>query len=572
MPDGPTSRSTPTSAPAPVCAPRISLPEALLASATYTHPTTDLRLRETLISWIALAGPYAYKLKKPVRFEFLDYSTPALRRAACMTELRVNRRWAPDLYLGLSRLVTHDGVPRFEDVSEAATPDAGASAVSADAGAAAEARRPDCEYAVRMRRFPAAAELDARVTTGEVTPAALRTFGAEVAGWQAAAPRDPPAPELGAPGVLLQAARDTLESLRAPGTPFAQARIDALDRWMSASYARLAPLLQARRDDGRVRECHGDLHARNVVCEAGRLIAFDGIDFDPRLRWIDVASDAAFLVMDLHRLARPDLAYAFLDGWLAANGDQAAAPGLRWWLAYRALVRAKVDALRAAQVAGSVEARDDWRECERLVALAEDFAWRPAGALFVTVGPSGSGKSWLAARLADAMPALRLRSDVERKRLAGLSAHARTGSGPDAGLYAETATAPTYARLLEGALALAAAGFDTLVDATYLDAERRAAVATAAAAAGIAHAWLECEASPTTLRERVRTRRDDPSEATLEVLERQLARRAPLTLAERTRAVRVDTGGDVDVAAVAAALRAAAGRPDGPPRASAPAS
>lgn len=554
MPDRPTSRRPASNAPETQarCALALpgtpsTLPHVLLEAATYPHPATDLQLRETLISWVALAGPYAYKLKKPVRFEFIDYSTPEHRRAACATEVQLNRRWAPELYLGLSRLAIRDGEPRFEDVDEGdAIP---ASTDGADPAAG--------EYAVRMRRFPAGAELDALVNAGRVGPDALRAFGRDVARWHATAPHDPPAPELGAPAVLLQAARDTLGALHAAGTPFAHARIDTLERWMTADYARLAPLLQARRDAGCVRECHGDLHARNVVCEEDRLIAFDGIEFDARLRWIDVAGDVAFLVMDLHRLARPDLAYAFLDGWLEASGDLDAPAGLRWWLAYRALVRAKVDALRAAQVPDSAEAREDWRECERLVALAEDFAWRPPGALFLTVGPSGSGKSWLAARLADALPAVRLRSDVERKRLAGLEADARSGSAQDAGLYAADATERTYARLLAGALALTSAGFDTIVDATYLDAQRRTDVATAARARGLRHAWLECEAPLGTLRERVRTRRGDPSEATLEVLDRQLQHRTPLTLAERSRAVRVDTGGDVDVAAVAAALRSA---------------
>jgi aminoglycoside phosphotransferase family enzyme/predicted kinase len=569
MPEPPTSRSPPdsrdppgTSGPCTDRAPR-ALPGALLEPSTYPHPADDLELRETLISWIALAGDYAYKLKKPLRFEFLDYSTPALRRVACAVELQLNRRWAPTLYLGLSRLVVRDGRPRFVDVPEAeaqAFADAphGGSADGADAGDAGRVvADDDGEYAVRMRRFAAGAELDALVRAGDATPAELRRFGADVAAWQACAPRDPPAAELGAPAVVLGAARDNFATLHAPGTPLARARIDALERWTVAEYARLAPFLGARRDAGRVRECHGDLHARNVVRDGGRLTAFDGIEFDAKLRWIDVASDAAFLVMDLYRLARPELACAFLDGWLEASGDHEAGDGLRWWLAYRALVRAKVDALRAAQVPGTAEALADWRECERLVALAEDFAHRPPGALYVTVGPSGSGKSWLAARLADTLPALRIRSDVERKRLAGLARDARSGSPIDAGIYAAELTSRTYARLQRAALALAAAGFDVLVDATFLERAHRDALATAATAHGIRHAWLACDAPPATLRARVSTRRGDPSEATLEVLERQLARRAPLTAMERAHAIRVDTGGDVDVAAVAAALRAA---------------
>lgn len=522
------------------------LPDALLDPSIYPHAADDLRLVETHISWIALAGPYAYKLKKPVRFEFLDYSTRERRRAACETELALNRRWAPALYLDLLVLADDARSPRWRPASA------------------------DGEPAVRMARFDRDEELDVLVGRGAVTATELAALGRDLAGWHEAAPVDA-AGTWGGATETLRAALDNFDALRAPGAPFDSPRLDSLEADVRREHAALAAWFDARRAAGRVRECHGDLHTRNVVRLGERLVPFDAIDFAPRLRWIDVAADVAFLAMDLERLGRDDLAHAFLDGWFAA-GDYDAATGLNWFVVYRALVRAKVDALRAHQLRTGREAAAAWRECEGFVALAERRLRPRRGRIYATSGVSGSGKSWLAERLVPALPAIRVRSDVERKRAAGLGPLETSGSPPDGGLYAPQLTARTYRRLRELAGTLVVAGFDVLVDATNLDAARRAELAGLAASLGTTIAWLECTAPETVLRRRVSARSGDPSEATVAILERQLASRHPLTDPEIARAVRVDTSGTVDATAVAAALRAAAGPPGGSTPASAPAS
>ena len=526
----------------------MDLPGALLDPATYPHAAPAPALIETHVSWVVLAGNYAYKVKKPVRFPFLDYSTPALRRAACATEVALNRRWAPSLYLGVSELVATAAGPRFD---RPGTP---------------------LEPAVRMRRFDRALELDALLAADGVTAAELTALGAAVAGWQAAGPAVEPDAPWGTPREALGAMHENLDALRLPGQPLPAAALAALASWVVREHAAIAPLLAARRAAGRVRECHGDLHARNVVRLDGRLTPFDGIDFAARLRFVDVASDAAFLAMDLERRARPELAAAFLDGWLSASGDFGAAPVWRWFLCYRALVRAKVDALRAQQLGADPAAADAWSECRRLVAAASDYATRAAGLVAITCGPSGSGKSRLAAALATALPGVRLRSDVERKRLAGLPAAARSASGLNAGLYEPAASARTYAHLVAAAAALARAGLSVIIDASFLDAAERQRAAAAARAAAAPFAIVECSAPAELLLARVAARRGDPSEATAQVLAHQLATARPLTAAERRYAVRVDTAGPVDAAAVAAALRAAAGPPGDWPPSSAPAS
>jgi aminoglycoside phosphotransferase family enzyme/predicted kinase len=522
------------------------LPDVLLDPAVYPHATAGLALIETHVSWVVLAGDYAYKLKRPVRFPFLDYSTVELRRAACATEVALNRRWAPALYLGVAELVRTPQGPRFD---RPGTP---------------------LEPAVRMRRFDRALELNALVHEGRVRPAELAALGADVAGWQSAGPAAEPDAPWGTPAEVLAAMLENLDALRQPDQPLPQAALAALAAWVAREHAAITPSLAARRQAGRVRECHGDLHARNVVRLDGRLTPFDGIDFAARLRFIDVASDAAFLAMDLERLGREDLSAAFVDGWLAAGGDYGAATVWRWFLVYRALVRAKVDALRARQPGADAAAA--WSESRRFVAAAADYAARPPGLVVITCGPSGSGKSHAAAALAATLPAVRLRSDIERKRLAGLAPDARSGSQLDAGLYDPAMTRRTYAHLAAAAGGLARAGLDVIVDATFLDGGERQRMAGLASAAAAPFAIVECAAPAPLLRERIAARRTDPSEATLEVLAHQLAAAAPLSPAERRHAVRVDTSRPLDAAMLAAAVRAVAAPPGGWPPSSAPAS
>jgi len=526
-----------------------ALPNALLDSAVYPHAAPAPQLLETHISWIVLAGEYAYKFKKPVHLPFVDYSTRALRRAACRTEVELNARWAPDLYLGVSELVVTAAGWRLD---VAGTP---------------------LEPAVRMRRFDRYEELDALIARAAVAPAELAALGTELAGWHAAARAVAPAAALGTPAAALAAARENLATLLGLEPAARRERAAQLAAWVRSQHAVLESTLAARRAGGRVRECHGDLHTRNVVRWRGRLTPFDGIDFDPGLRFIDVASDVAFLVMDLERLGRADLACAFLDAWLSASGDYAAARVLPWFLCYRALVRAKVDALRAGQLApGSPPAVAAAAECAAFLALAAGYTARGPGRLIITHGVSGSGKSWLATRLVAALPAIRLRSDVERKRLAGLAPQAASGSPLDAGLYSAAATRGAYERLAVDAGELIAAGFDTIVDATFLDAAERGRFAAVAHAAGAPFAILDCTAPQDVLEARIAARRGDPSEATLAVLAQQLTRATPLGARERRSAVAIDTAHAPDVAALAAALRAAAARPGGGPRGAAPAS
>jgi uncharacterized protein len=507
---------------------------ALSEPGAYPPPVDRVELVETHISWVFLAGDYAYKFKKPLDLGFLDFRDRARRLHYCREELRLNGRLAPDIYLDV--------------VGARATPDGWR------VGALAE----DAEPAVRMRRFPAAARLDRRLAAGELEAAALETFAQALAKFQRGLP---PAPPEAGYGDAAAAARPALANFTAlPGEDLdaeAAATLQRLEAWTRAHAASLAARFDARLAAGFIREGHGDLHLANLVMLDGRIAAFDGIEFDPALRWIDVQSEVAFLLMDLESRGRRDLGWRFYNAWLAALGDYDGLALLNWYLVYRHLVRAKIDGIRRAQ--GGLDADESGRLRARQaghIGLAARHAHPPAPLLVLMHGLSGSGKSHLARRLAPLLPAAWVRSDLERKRLHGLEPLASAAANIGAGLYDAASSERTYARLAQIARTALDAGISLVVDAAFLEAERREEFARLALERGARPLVLACEAPAEVLRRRVAARRDDPSDAGLAVLEAQLARRLDTGSLEAGFRVPVDTSGELDVAALAARLLA----------------
>lgn len=480
----------------------VRLPGALLDPAAYPHPlAAPPRLVETHISWVLVAPPFAYKVKRPVRLDFLDFSRVEERRRFCEEELRLNRRLAPELYLDVVPVTAQGAGARFGGAG------------------------PVLDWAVRMAAFDAADELTALLAAGRVEPAELAALARDLAAFQAGAERHAQG-ALGDPAILARAALANFGTLRraldeaAAGPP-----LETLEQWTEAGLRELAPLMQQRRAAGLVRDGHGDLHAGNIVRRDGRLVPFDCIEFDAGLRCLDVVSDVAFLVMDLQSRDRPDLAQVFLNEWLAATGDYEALRLLPFHVVYLSLVRAKVDALQRREAAGERRAALHAR-IDRHLQLARQWAAPPRRRLVLMRGVSGSGKSWLAARLAPLLPAVWVRSDVERKRLAGLDAQARTGAAPGAGIYTPAFSDRTYARLLDCAGAALDGGQHVIVDATFLDVQRRQPFRALASRQSASFAVLRCQPPVALCRARVQSREAagaDPSEAGLAVLERQLA-------------------------------------------------
>lgn len=453
-------------------------------------------LIETHISWVLLAGRHAYKVKKPLRLPFVDYSTLERRRHCCEEELRLNRRLAPALYLDVVAI----------------TGSAQAPAIGADG--------PAIEYAVHMRRFDDGALLSERLRARALGAADIDACAALLARFHREAPVARADSGFASAQQRVALARAALDGA-APLATADEALL--LSRWLAVQGRRLAPHWAERLRGGHVRECHGDLHLANLIAVDGGVQAFDGIEFDPALRWIDVIDDIAFPVMDLQAQGRGDLAFRLLNAWLDASGEHDGLTGLRHALVYRALVRAQVARLRrdVAQARRYLDAALHW--------IRHAPPW-----LAVMHGLPGSGKSFVSQRLLQAHGAIRLRSDVERKRLFGLDATADSrGSGQD--IYRGDATRRTYDALFAGARTALRAGWPVVLDAAFLRQAEREAAAALARERHVPWRIVHCEAPPEVLRERLRTRQGDASEAdegTLAVLQ---AAEEPLTAQEWLR-------------------------------------
>ncbi len=486
---------------------------ALRDPACYAHPAKGVEVVETHISWVLLAGEYAYKIKKPVKLPFLDFSTLAARRHYCEEELRLNRRTAAALYLGV--------VP----IAQTAR------------GPAVSASGAPIEYAVKMRRFATDALADEMARRGALGPAQIDAIAAALAGFHAAAPRAGPAGAYGSPAQIVAPAIGNFDQIAALGAhPGVRARLDRLRAWTEGETRRLQPLFAARQAGGHVRECHGDLHLGNIAFIGGCAVPFDCIEFDPALRWIDMMSEVAFLVMDLFAHGLPALAWRLLNACLEASGDYEGLAVLRFYLVYRAMVRAKIALLRT-----------DAAAFDAYLALAGSLARAERPALLAMHGLAGSGKTTVAQALLERIGALRVRSDVERKRLHGLPASARSGSALGAGLYDAASSERTYARLEICAAAAVRSGYSVIVDAAFLRHEERDRLRRLALRLGAEFLIVSCEARDAVLRERVARRAvqaSDASEAQVPVLERQFVSRQPLTTDEAAATVCVNTGRD----------------------------
>ena len=506
---------------------RNALIAALCDPHTYPHDADGVELIETHISLVFLAGRWAYKLKKPVDLGFLDFSSLARRKHYCEEELRLNRRLAPGLY--------RDVVP----------------ITRAGDGLCVGGTGEVVEYAVRMRRFEQADQLDRQLADDQLTGDDMDKVALHIAAFHAGAAIARSDTPWGSVAAVAKPVRDnfaTLEPVLAH-TP-AAADLARLARWRDVRQGELADAFEARRAAGFVRECHGDLHLRNMARVDGEIFAFDGIEFASELRWIDILSDSAFLLMDLVSRGRPDLGWRFLNGWLERTGDYTGLPLLSWYLVYRHLVRAKVDAIRRAQAdVQPVEADTLMRRIRQHVALALDVIAPRSPAIIITHGLSGSGKSWLAHRLAAHLPAIAVRSDIERKRMHGLAETDRPSGPTLRALYAAQARRATYERLAALAGEITDAGYTVILDAAFLARGERDLIRAIARDRGLRFLILAVSAEQSTLEQRIAERSivgRDPSDAGLDVLHAQIADYDPLEPDELADSIAVRTDRPLD--------------------------
>jgi len=491
-----------------------ALIQSLLDPRRYPHAAGPVDLVETHISWILLAGEYAYKIKKPVDLGFLDFSTLEKRRHFCDEELRLNRRLAPELYLGLVTITGSADNPKLEGPGQ------------------------PFEYAVHMRRFDRVQQLDRLLERNELLPRHIDDLAATLAAFHqriAVAGADSP---YGSPGHVWQPVAENFAQIIERMEGEVPDWLAGLRRWSEETFAGLRERIAERRRNGFVRECHGDAHLANVVLWEGKPVLFDCLEFNPSLRWIDIINEIAFTAMDLADRGRRDLGWRLLNAWLEHTGDYAGVALLRFYLSYRALVRAKVAIIRLHQPglpAGERESTrrdfDDYRDR----ALACTRSRRPV--LILTHGLSGSGKTTVSQQVIEALAAIRVRSDIERKRLHGLAATARSGSGIAGGIYTREASDRTYDQLARFAGKLLDAGETVIVDAAFLERARRQRFRALAGERRASFLILDLAAGETLLRARLAGRARegrDVSDADEAVLAHQLATREPLTQDELT--------------------------------------
>jgi hypothetical protein len=491
-----------------------------MAEAGFYEPVpARVEVHETHISWVFLTEDRAFKLRKAVAFPFLDYGTPERRRLMCEEELRLGRRLAPDLYVGLRGVVERDG--RFE-------------LAASDAEGA-------IEHVVEMHRFDDRHTLAARLEGDTVGEGEVRSLARLIAAFHQRA--EPAPPGSFGPQEVAATVSENFTTLLGWAGEIGNPRLAAAHRFAIAFVHGHHAALAARAAQGHVRDCHGDLRAEHVILEDGGVQVFDPVEFDPALRLIDVGADLAFLVMELAEAGRAELATALVREYRAAGGDDGGDALLAFYAAYRAWVRAKIACLRAGELPSGDARVRELEHARSLALLAERLSWRARRPLVLVVcGSAATGKTHLAGSVAAASGLEQLSSDVVRKQLAGLA--------PDQpaplDVYSDDASLRTYAELGTRA-AKAAAGGGAIVDATFRRRAHRDAFAAAYGSAAPAPLFVECRASAAVVAERARRRErqaGEASDATAEIAVRQLAEFEPLDEVAPDRHVQLRTDRD----------------------------
>ncbi|MCY1274120.1 hypothetical protein D9M69_254330 [compost metagenome] len=493
---------------------------ALQNPALFPHPVESFRLIETHISWVLLTGRYAYKIKKPVNFGFLDFTSLEARKHFCEEELRLNQRLTEGLYLEVLPITGSEEAP----------------VLGGDG--------PAIEYVLKCREFSQTGLLSDVQARGELSSAHIDALAQQIADFHQRTPQVPQENPLGTPEACMAPVRQNFEQIRPLLTEKADLQqLDALEAWAETSFERLLPVFQARKTNGFIRECHGDIHLGNAAIIDERVVLFDCIEFNEPFRFTDVTADFAFLAMDLEDRGLKCHSRRFVSQYLEYTGDYQALELLNFYKAYRALVRAKIALFSLAHLSDAVQKAATLRQYRNYANLAESYSAIPSPFLAITHGVSAVGKSQVALRLVEALGAIRLRSDVERKRLFG-EQKADSQDQLGAGIYSPGASEATYQHLHQLAGGILRAGYPVVLDATYLKQAQRAAAWEVAEETGVPFLILDCEAPENVLAGWLAQRQaegSDPSDATLDVIHSQQASREPLSAEEQAHSRRVDT-------------------------------
>ena len=500
------------------------------------HDIDHVDIIETHISWVFLTGECAYKIKKPVDYGFVNFTTLDRRRFYCHEEYRLNKRLASQLYIDV---VTLTGNESYIEIN---------------------GRLPVVDYAVRLHQFNHDQKFDVLLNRLKLRDEDFEQLAIRIAKFHNNIDVAPPTSRYGEPNLVHTAVTENFFHCRqSPTNHTTEVKIDLLSKWCNKEFKRIYHALHERKNSGMIRECHGDLHLGNICVFHDKITPFDCIEFNPNFRWIDVINEIAFLVMDLMSRGRQDFAIRFLNEYLTITGDYAGLSCLRYYLVYRAMVRAKIEHIRARQGhwEKSVQ-KTAMSNFYHYVELADTLTKTTQPLLIITHGLTASGKSTLAKQLQKLLFVIHIRSDIERKRLYGLEATANSHSTINSGIYTSMATLHTYQQLYEITESLIKNHWSVIVDATFLQHKSRKKFLEMANRYQAHFVILNCVTQQSDLLQRLAQRSREQysvSEADPTVLQQQITAIEPLTDQEQLYTVTIDTHKPIEMSSLAEKLR-----------------
>lgn len=480
----------------------------LLDSNSFPHEVGPLRVIETHIAWLILTGEFVYKIKKPVNFGFLDFTTLELRKYFCEEEVRLNQRLSADTYLEVVPISGTLSQPLIDNDEQ------------------------PIEYAVKSRQFESGLLLSELLKADRFEPQWIDQLAEQIAQFHQRAPIVAPGSPWGEPESIATISEDNYRDIDRDTLMAADiAELDRLWQHIKDRYRVLEPLMRRRKMDGSIRECHGDLHLGNITLDRDRLLVFDCIEFNLEFRWIDKMSDLGFLLMDLEANGHPRWANRCLNRYMEITGDYEGLVLLPYYKAHRAMVRAKVAMLGEAP---------NLKEFRHYLNLTASYASAPLPMMIMMQGLSGSGKSYLSANLAELVSGVRVRSSVERSKIYRKASR----EGESLEMYGADMNMRTFLEMKKVSGILLEAGQTLILDATYIRQRTRRQLLQLAQDSGCPARIIVCNPPMDTIISRLEQRsieREDPTDATIEVMESQRRVAEPLDEDEERIALHVDT-------------------------------
>ena len=503
-----------------------SIVKAFLDPEIYDHSVGSIQLIETHISWVFLTGDFAYKIKKPVDFGFLDFTDIDKRQYYCQQELVLNKRLAPEIYLDVIPVTKLDNQISLNGEGTI------------------------IEYAIKMRQFDQHCLFDKLLNNQNISLSHINQLADTVAKFHHEISNTPPNNNFGAAQqVVIPVEHNFIILKDVLNNPEDLELVNSLNEKMHVLYKQIYPALEQRKQQAHICECHGDLHLGNIAFINNQVLLFDGIEFNDSFRWIDTMSDIAFLIMDLEDHDQTVFANHFLNHYLEKTGDYSGLSVLKFYQFYRATVRAKVAGLRLEQQSDSPDFKETINQLRKYLTLANTYVKPKNTFLAISYGISGSGKSWVSSRLADLLGAIQLRSDLERKR---------NFSKNNCDMYSQSVTDKTYTLLKKLSLDILNSGYPVIVDATFLDKEKRNIFEQLAKQLAIPFYILSCTASQNIITQRINSREkqhDNISDADVTVMQNQLSNLEPLDNKEKQYEILINTSELKDCADIAKQIK-----------------